>query len=183
MVYAHRNKNNLYKEGMALSRKLSRIAIMQILFAMDHGSNFSEQVMENFFDRDWEEDEIKELYRQVFSGDILKNRLRDLSNQPFTKSERAYITQSVRLLLENRETIDRVIQGHLKDWSMHRIAAVDLSILRVAVSEMLYHDDIAPAVAINEAVDLAKIYSTPDSARFINGILGYIVREGNYETY
>ncbi|WP_135122065.1 transcription antitermination factor NusB [Aedoeadaptatus pacaensis] len=166
-----------------MSRKLSRIATMQILFAMDHRDEFTMDVAESFFESEWEKGEVEEMYRHVFSEKILADRLKDESNIPFTAGEKEYITNSVEVIVDNKEAIDKIIADHLKDGSIRRIAAVDLSILRVAVAEIVYHDDIAPAVSINEAVDLAKMYSSSDSARFVNGILGYILREGGHESH
>jgi N utilization substance protein B len=60
---------------------------------------------------------------------------------------------------------------------LHRIAAVDRNILRLAIYEMLHRDDIPPVVSINEAVDIAKKFSTQDSGKFVNGILDKIKSE------
>lgn len=67
--------------------------------------------------------------------------------------------------------IDAAISKSAKNWSMDRIARVDLAILRLAVFELLFRPDIPPIVSINEAIDLAKTYSTGESKRFINGVL------------
>lgn len=72
---------------------------------------------------------------------------------------------------EHSAEIDAAISKSAKNWSMDRIARVDLAILRLAVFELLFRDDIPPIVSINEAVDLAKTYSTAESKRFINGVL------------
>ncbi len=72
---------------------------------------------------------------------------------------------------EHISEIDSLIQKYAKNWSVDRIARVDLAILRLAVFELLYRNDIPPIVSINEAVDLAKTYSSGESGRFINGIL------------
>ena len=72
------------------------------------------------------------------------------------------------------ETIDAVLQKSSKNWKLHRMPVVDLSILRCATYEMLYLTDVDPAVTINEAVEIAKSYSTPDSPKFINGVLDNI---------
>ena len=61
--------------------------------------------------------------------------------------------------------------SHANNWKFERIAKVDLSILRLAIYELLYRNDIPPIVSINEAIDLSKVFSNPDSKRFINGIL------------
>ena len=90
------------------------------------------------------------------------------------EKERAYYAFAEELVLgtiENIEPIDREITSHASNWTFERIAKVDLSILRLAIFELLYRMDIPPIVSINEAIDLSKIFSTPDSKRFINGIL------------
>jgi N utilization substance protein B len=76
--------------------------------------------------------------------------------------------------LEHREKLDELIRKHTRNWELHRIAAVDRNILRLAIFEMLYRDDIPPVVTINEAVDIAKKFSTQDSGKFVNGILDNI---------
>lgn len=73
--------------------------------------------------------------------------------------------------LDNIENIDPIIIKHAKNWTFDRIAKTDLAILRLAIYELLYRKDIPPIVSINEAIDLSKQLSTPDSKRFINGIL------------
>src|SRR5947207_74318 len=73
--------------------------------------------------------------------------------------------------LEHRDELDAIIKKHAINWELHRIAAVDRNILRLAIYEMLYRDDIPPIVSINEAVDIAKKFSTLDSGKFVNGIL------------
>lgn len=70
--------------------------------------------------------------------------------------------------------IDELIKQHAQNWSFSRIGKVDLSILRLAIYELLHRKDIPPIVSINEAIDLGKIYSSADSKRFINGILDKI---------
>ena len=74
-------------------------------------------------------------------------------------------------MLEHRDAIDERIKKHCKNWDFHRIAAVDRNIMRLAIFEMLHREDIPPVVSINEAVDIAKKFSTEDSGKFVNGIL------------
>ena len=76
--------------------------------------------------------------------------------------------------LENRGEADELIKKYCKNWDLNRIAVVDRNILRLAIYEMLHRDDIPPVVSINEAVDVAKRFSTEDSGRFVNGILDKI---------
>jgi transcription antitermination protein NusB len=79
--------------------------------------------------------------------------------------------------LEHRDEADTVIKKHTKNWELHRIAAVDRNILRLAIFEMLHRVDIPPIVSINEAVDIAKKFSTQDSGKFVNGILDKVKGE------
>ncbi len=72
---------------------------------------------------------------------------------------------------ENREAVDEAIGKHASNWTLDRIAKVDLAILRLAIYELLFRRDIPPIVSINEAIDLSKSFSTPDAKRFINGVL------------
>ena len=88
----------------------------------------------------------------------------------------------IRGVLQYREAIDEQIKKHAKNWDFHRIAAVDRNIMRLAIYEMLHRQDIPPIVSINEAVDIAKKFSTEDSGKFVNGILdkvkGDLMRPG-----
>ena len=69
------------------------------------------------------------------------------------------------------DAVDAEINAHAANWTFDRIAKVDLSVLRLAIYELLQRRDIPPIVSINEAIELGKIYSNQDSKRFINGIL------------
>lgn len=80
----------------------------------------------------------------------------------------------IRGVLDHRETIDEKIRLTVRNWELHRIAAVDRNILRLAIFEMLHRPDIPPVVSINEAVDIAKKFSTEESGKFVNGILDRI---------
>lgn len=79
--------------------------------------------------------------------------------------------------LEHRDEVDQRIKKHTHNWDLGRMAAVDRNILRLAAYEMLHREDIPPVVSINEAVELAKKYSTEDSGRFVNGILDGLRKE------
>ncbi|MEX2586514.1 MAG: transcription antitermination factor NusB [Actinomycetota bacterium] len=78
-------------------------------------------------------------------------------------------------VLDNLTEVDALIAGHARDWSPERMPLVDRSLLRVAVFEILKLDDVPAAVSINEAVQLAKDYSTEDSSRFVNGLLSAVL--------
>lgn len=80
----------------------------------------------------------------------------------------------IRGVLENRDAIDTELSTRAVNWDLHRMAAVDRNVLRLAVYEMLHREDIPPVVSINEAVDIAKKFSTDESGKFVNGILDKI---------
>jgi transcription antitermination protein NusB len=87
---------------------------------------------------------------------------------------RLFAEPLIRGVIEHRGELDERIQQYAKNWELHRMAAVDRNILRLAIYEMLHRDDIPPVVSINEAVDIAKKFSTQDSGKFVNGILDKI---------
>jgi N utilization substance protein B len=90
---------------------------------------------------------------------------------------RLFADPLIRGTLEHRDAIDEHIKKHAKNWEFHRIAAVDRNIMRLAIYEMLFREDIPPIVSINEAVDIAKKFSTQDSGKFVNGILDKVRSE------
>jgi N utilization substance protein B len=84
---------------------------------------------------------------------------------------RAFADPLIRGTLEHVADIDAQIKKYARNWDLHRMAVVDRNVLRLAIYEMLYREDIPPVVSINEAVDIAKRFSTEESGRFVNGIL------------
>ncbi|MGB9779441.1 transcription antitermination factor NusB [Caldanaerobacter sp.] len=95
-------------------------------------------------------------------------------------AQRDYIEETVRGAISHLEEIDREIEKYSKDWPLYRMPKIDLAILRCSIYEMLY-GNIPVSVSINEAVEIAKKYSTDDSPSFINGLLGAFVREKRLE--
>ena len=90
---------------------------------------------------------------------------------------RLFAEPLIRGTVDHREECDAHIRTHAKNWDLHRMAAVDRNILRLAIYEMLHREDIPPVVSINEAVDIAKKFSTQDSGKFVNGILDKVKGE------
>lgn len=90
---------------------------------------------------------------------------------------RRYASNLVRGACAGREEIDLLLARYARNWTLERMAAVDRNILRLAVYEMRSRTDPPPVVVINEAVDIAKKYSTPDSGAFVNGILDRIHKD------
>ena len=80
-------------------------------------------------------------------------------------------------VLEKGEVVNQLISKYAENWRLERMSVIDRNILRLAVFEMHFQDDVPATVAINEAVEIAKRYSTDDSGPFINGILDAMARE------
>jgi N utilization substance protein B len=92
--------------------------------------------------------------------------------------DEAYVEQIVSGVNAHQTEIDELVSRYAKDWTIERIARVELSILRVAIYEMLYRNaDVPTGAAINEAVELAKRYGGERSYAFVNGILGNVAKE------
>jgi N utilization substance protein B len=91
----------------------------------------------------------------------------------FGMSEEAveFSTQLIRCTLDHLDEIDGLIKSCSEHWSLERMSKVDRNILRTAVCEFLYFDDIPPKVTLNEAIDIGKNYGSDNSGSFINGIL------------
>ena len=85
-----------------------------------------------------------------------------------------YSVLLVRGVVENRERIDQLLAEHAEGWTVARMPAVDRTLLRLGVYELLWVEEIDDPVAITEAVELARTLSTDDSPRFLNGVLGRI---------
>jgi len=89
-----------------------------------------------------------------------------------------YALRLLEYLQGHKDEIDQLIQSQTAHWRLERLALVDLNILRLAASEMRIADEeVPPAVAINEAIELAKKYGTSESAKFVNGVLDQIRRQ------
>jgi N utilization substance protein B len=86
----------------------------------------------------------------------------------------AFGEELIQGALAHLDDIDQRIQQLAQNWEFDRIAKIDLAILRLAIFEMVYRKDIPPVVSINEAIEIAKKYSTEESGRFVNGVLDKI---------
>jgi N utilization substance protein B len=93
-----------------------------------------------------------------------------------SSADAAYCRELVRGVLANRKAIDELISSYAIDWTLDRMANVDRNILRIAVFESIYQHLVPVGVAINEAVELAKVYGDEESSKFVNGVLGAIAR-------
>jgi N utilization substance protein B len=88
-----------------------------------------------------------------------------------------YTIELVEGVAEHRGDIDQLLSDYSEGWTLERMPGVDRAILRIGLFELLFSDDIPDAVAIDEAVELAKVLSTDDSPKFVNGILGRVLRD------
>lgn len=93
------------------------------------------------------------------------------------EADRAFAKSLVDGTLDNLSRIDSIIARHAQNWSISRMARTDRSILRMGAYEILFQTDVPGSVAVNEAVELAKAYGDADSGKFVNGILGHLLRQ------
>ncbi|MCI0329399.1 MAG: transcription antitermination factor NusB [candidate division Zixibacteria bacterium] len=106
--------------------------------------------------------------------EILKNRLQE---QDWSEGEREFAHGLFEKTFHNREKLDGEIEPKLKNWKLSRIALLDRIIMRMALAEWHFFPDIPEKVAIDEAVELAKKFSTAESGHFVNGILDAIFKD------
>lgn len=115
---------------------------------------------------------LKALYAYEISGSDAQQVSDDIISTSQIKEEAKRFSQILfEKVLQNIEKIDNLIKGSVKSWDFSRIALVEKNILRIGVGELLFFSDIAPAITINEAIELAKKYGEKDSKNFINGVL------------
>lgn len=115
---------------------------------------------------------------EVGGGEVrfyLENYIRpDLVDDPATLR----FAESLLLrTIDQQEEADEIIRRHTQNWDLSRIALIDHILLRLAICELLTFEDIPPKVTLNEAIEIAKLYSTPRSGQFINGVLDAVVTE------
>ena len=126
-------------------RRLSREIALKVLFQIDLVSTNMEETLKYTFENDKFSDEVKEFTLTLVKG-----------------------------VMSNLSEIDKVINTYTNNWSLERITNIDRNILRIAIYEILHLENIPKSVSINEAVELAKKYSTKSSFSFVNGVLGKI---------
>ena len=119
---------------------------------------------------------MKMLYEMTFHPEKDVNLLLEDYTKNMKGKVKDFIIKEFTGILEHQEEIDSIIEASSTNWSIHRIAKVDHMLLRMAVYEMKWGEDIPQKVAINEAIEIAKMYSTDKSPRFINGVLGNITK-------
>jgi N utilization substance protein B len=131
------------------TRRKSRELVLQMLFQADMGRQTPEQVRRTF----WSE------------------------HNSAPEDVRGFAEDLFRVATDHREEIDGLIERHAEHWRMDRMAAVDRNLLRAAVAEFIGFPATPRAVIINEALEIARKFSSPESVQFINGVLDSIGRE------
>ena len=109
--------------------------------------------------------------RNILLNDLLDERI--VTNDPPVNE---FTVALIRGLAENINRIDDLLENYSEGWPLDRMPAVDRNVLRLAVFEILYVDDVPDAVAVSEALNLVRDLSTDESPTFVNGVLGNIVR-------
>ncbi len=145
-----------------MSRKAAREVAVHIVYDYGFNNEIGEESLQHFLSDEFAESisSDTEIYSQV------------------GKSQHLYISNIVNGIAQKRDEIDELIRKYSVGWNLNRISRIAMAIMRVAVYESKYVEDVSEKIAINEAVEIAKKYDTSETASFINGILGSIVREG-----
>ena len=138
---------------MASNRHLGRIVALQTLYEQD----FRSEVEDDSFNL----------------ADVLG---RNVARYQETIDDKAFIEQLVKGVDERREEIDGILQPVAPEWPVEQMARMDRVILRIGAFELLFEEDVPPKVAINEAVELAKAFGGENSSKFVNGVLGTVLR-------
>ena len=151
----------LNAQGVAVSRTRAREIALHLIYEMNFRT----------FENDGEILEcLDEGAMQSLAGEA------KLYEKPLTERQRSYILSIVKGVAEKQAELDEKIVSNSKGWSLKRITRISRAILRLALYEMAYVEDVPVGAAINEAVELAKEYDSEEAGRFINGILGAVGR-------
>ena len=144
-----------------MTRKTAREIAVELCFAAAANEVNTEELLDAFFS--------EEHYATLVSENELFAEFPD-------KKQMAYIRELTTLSREKAEELDEMIGRYAKGWKSERISRTARAILRIALCEILYMEDIPSAVAINEAVELDKNYDEPETVAFVNGVLGGFMR-------
>ena len=120
----------------------------------------------------------------LFSADVrgddvqvaLAAEAKRAASEPAREASWLYAREIVDGIIDHRDEIDELITTHSRDWKLERMPAVDRALLRIGVWEILFNAEVPTAVAIDEAVELAKEFSTDDSGAFVHGVLARVSR-------
>ena len=145
-----------------MSRTTARSAAMQMIFEKISGGQGGEETLKLVYD---------ELREYGIPGG------RTVDDSEPDEEDRKYITEAFNGVLSHLDELDGIIGKTAKGWTTERMSLVDLTVLRLAVWEILYNPDIPDNVSVAEALELTERYSDQEDKPFVNGILGTVVRE------
>ncbi len=120
---------------------------------------------------------LQAIYAQELSGDNIKTVESFIidDSEELPEELKPFTRQIFESTTTHKKELDRYIKAKSENWDFERIAVMDRLIIRMAICEFLYFDDIPPKVSISEAIEIAKKYSTDDSSAFVNGILDAVL--------
>ncbi|MEZ4599106.1 MAG: transcription antitermination factor NusB [Syntrophotaleaceae bacterium] len=144
-------------------RRQGRELAVKILYCFDQGAENMQAVLNLFWNN----------FR--FSNDVLGEPLED-ANAPVPSEARSFAEALAHGFYQHRDQIDRIIDEFSTNWSIERMAKVDLAILRMSCYEILFMPEVPTSVVINEAVEIGKRYGTGETPSFVNGLLDKISR-------
>ena len=128
--------------------------------------------------RDAREAAVQYLYQREMQGDQSDQALEEFYEmRGLSPSGKRFCDELLQGWMQHREEIDDVIAKNARNFEFNRLSAVDRNVLRIACHEILFRSDIPAPVAINEAIEIAKKYSTEDSGKFVNGVLDNIRKQ------
>lgn len=116
------------------------------------------------------------LFEKIFDDESTITEIVETAKEAELIKINSFAENTLNAVEEHFSEIDEIIEANSQDWTLGRLPKVTLAILRLAVAEIKYIDDVPNGVAVNEAVELAKKYGTNEDASFINGILGTIAK-------
>ena len=149
-----------------MTRPTARQIAVQLVFSMEASNLSAEEAFCLFFD--------EQHYSSLFEED-------SLYQEEIDDAQLSYIKKLICLVEIHLKEIDEQIEQYSDSWKLNRLTKSTLAILRCAICEIAYMDEIPNSAAINEAVELGKIYDSPQAAGYINGILGSFLRSGEQE--
>ena len=114
---------------------------------------------------------LQVLYAYQLSGDPVEKIKSDILTDIKDKEHLAFADKLVSYVIENEKHFDELARSAIDNWDIERIALIDLIIIKMCLAELFYFEDIPPKVSINEAIELAKEFSTRNSSKFVNGVL------------
>lgn len=119
---------------------------------------------------------LRALYAEEMTGNTSSDIIQDMIlNHDAEDHVKQFAEELVKVTVENKQETDHMIAGKAFNWDFERIAILDKLILRMAICELRYFEDVPPKVSIDEAIEMAKKYSTEKSGQFINGILDSVL--------